>query len=201
MGPGEDATITYKGREATDDPTVITVVVTPEDTENYNTVTVEFTVNEIHKVEPTHVVSNPNLTYNGAPQQLGFVTTNGGTVTYSLDEDGPYSTEVPTQTNAGTYTVYYKIAESTNYNPYVGEFSTIISRKDVTITLETQHSEFPEIVTYTFESDGDGTFRVESANPNIALATIEGKTITLTPKAVGTVTITVYHDAKSANGN
>ena len=52
-----------------------------------------------------------NLTYTGQPQALitaGSVT-SGGTMQYSLTENGTYSQNSPVGTDAGTYTVWYRV--------------------------------------------------------------------------------------------
>ena len=60
----------------------------------------------------TPVVTAPTantLTYNGNEQELVTAgTTDFGTVLYSLDGTN-YSADIPTATDAGTYTVYYKV--------------------------------------------------------------------------------------------
>ena len=62
-----------------------------------------------------------DLTYSpGTAQNLiaagtGTTVNNIGTVEYSTRQDGAYSTAIPTGTNAGTYTVWYKVADSVNY--------------------------------------------------------------------------------------
>lgn len=59
-----------------------------------------------------------NLKYIGSPQELVTDgTTKGGigTVVYSLSEKGEYSAEIPTATEIGKYTVWYKVADSVNY--------------------------------------------------------------------------------------
>ena len=45
----------------------------------------------------------------------GTTVNNIGTVEYSTSQNGVYSTAIPTGTNAGTYTVWYKVADSVNY--------------------------------------------------------------------------------------
>ncbi|MDE7220652.1 MAG: S-layer homology domain-containing protein [Oscillospiraceae bacterium] len=60
----------------------------------------------------------PNLTYDSQPHELvtGGKTVNGiGTIVYSSSKDGAYSENIPTGTNAGEYTVWYKVAGSVNY--------------------------------------------------------------------------------------
>ena len=63
----------------------------------------------------TAPMANAGLTYNGEAQKLvsaGSTTT--GTMKYSLDGK-TYSTDIPTGTNAKTYTVYYKVEGDGNH--------------------------------------------------------------------------------------
>ena len=56
------------------------------------------------------------LTYNGQAQAL--VTAGdavGGTMLYSLSQNGPYSSNIPCGTAAGKYTVWYKVAGDGNH--------------------------------------------------------------------------------------
>ena len=74
----------------------------------------------IYKVDAklATVPTGPDLTYNGSAQPLvtgGATAGNIGVVEYSTSEKGTYSTTIPTGTNAGTYTVWYKVADSVNY--------------------------------------------------------------------------------------
>jgi len=69
---------------------------------------------------PTKIITAPTaiegLVYDGEPHQLVTAgTTENGTVVYSLEEDGEYSAELPTVTNAGTYTVWYYVQGNENY--------------------------------------------------------------------------------------
>jgi hypothetical protein len=72
----------------------------------------------IAKATPT--VTTPtaveNLIYNGSAQALvNAGNTDFGTLLYSLDGQN-YSDDIPTGTDAGTYTVYYKVEGSDNWN-------------------------------------------------------------------------------------
>ncbi len=50
------------------------------------------------------------LTYNGKEQELVEAgTVEGGTMAYSLSEDGEYGEAVPSAVKAGTYTVWYRV--------------------------------------------------------------------------------------------
>ena len=71
----------------------------------------------INKAEPT--VTPPtakNLTYTGNEQELVTAgSTDFGTLLYSLDGE-PYSETIPKGTDAGTYTVCYKVESGDNWN-------------------------------------------------------------------------------------
>ena len=86
-------------------------------TANYN-ITYEAGTLTINKAQAT-VTGDPTantLTYTGAAQVLVTAgTASIGEVVYSLTEMGTYSTTIPTGTNAGTYTVWYKVEGTTNY--------------------------------------------------------------------------------------
>ena len=66
----------------------------------------------------TPPTAQENLTYTGQAQALiiaGSVT-SGGTMQYSLTENGTYSQVIPTGTDAGTYTVWYRVIGDANHN-------------------------------------------------------------------------------------
>ncbi|MBP3787578.1 MAG: hypothetical protein ILA22_05520, partial [Prevotella sp.] len=76
----------------------------------------------IAKATPT--VTTPtaveNLIYNGSAQALvNAGNTDFGTLLYSLDGQN-YSADIPTATDGGTYTVYYKVDGSDNWNAVAG---------------------------------------------------------------------------------
>ena len=59
------------------------------------------------------------LTYNGSEQVLatrGSVDAKYGEMQYRLGTNGSFSTAIPTATDAGTYTVYYKVVGAEGYN-------------------------------------------------------------------------------------
>ena len=73
-----------------------------------------------------------NLVYNGAAQELitaGSTTT--GTMEYSLDGT-TYAETIPQGTNAGSYTVYYKVIGDANHNDIAAQnFQVTIAAKTV----------------------------------------------------------------------
>ena len=87
------------------------------------------------KADPTYTVptAKTGLTYNGQAQALitpGSAT--GGEMQYKLG-NGAYSTTIPTATDAGAYTVYYKIIGDENHND-VSEASITVTIKPATPT-------------------------------------------------------------------
>ena len=74
----------------------------------------------IEKATPIFIiepVANTNLIYDGTEQQLlTFGEAKGGIIQYSFEENDNFSDIIPAATNAGIYTVYYKILGDDNYN-------------------------------------------------------------------------------------
>lgn len=85
----------------------------------------------------TPPTAQENLTYTGQEQALitaGSVT-SGGTMQYSLTENGTYSQDIPTGTDAGAYTVWYRVIGDANHND-TAPASVVVSigKKPLTIT-------------------------------------------------------------------
>ena len=84
------------------------------------------------------------LTYTGSAQTLissaaKVITGNtSGSITYSLDGTD-YSPDLPTGTNTGTYSVYYKVAGNDDYNEFVSTLpvSVTIAKATPTVTAPT----------------------------------------------------------------
>ena len=74
-----------------------------------------------------------NLTYNRAAQQLVTAgTTSHGTIVYSLTGNNDYTSTIPTATNVGDYTVYYKILGDANHeDSVVGSVTVSISKTNL----------------------------------------------------------------------
>ena len=88
------------------------------DKDHNDTEPVEVTVT-IAKADPkvTAPVPVTGLTYTGEEYELITAgTTTGGTLVYSLDENGGYTDTIPTGTAAQSYTVWYKVQGNENYN-------------------------------------------------------------------------------------
>jgi len=85
----------------------------------------------------TPPTAQENLTYTGQEQALitaGSVT-DYGTMQYSLTENGTYSQDIPTGTDAGAYTVWYRVIGDANHNDTApASVAVRIGQKPLTIT-------------------------------------------------------------------
>ena len=85
----------------------------------------------------TPPTARENLTYTGQAQALitaGSVT-SGGTMQYSLTENGTYSPDIPVGTDAGAYTVWYRVIGDANHNDTEpASVAVSIGTKRLTIT-------------------------------------------------------------------
>ena len=144
-----------------------------------------------------------NLVYNGENQELITAgTTNfGSLLSYSLDGVN-YSADIPTATEAGTYTVYYKIESSDNWNEVAAKTLTVTITKTQALTAQadpytpgTYYTTFYDSTTsyvadcevYYVTANADGKLTLVKADSNIVKAG-EGvilkatkETVTLSP--------------------
>ena len=85
----------------------------------------------------TPPTAQENLTYTGQEQALitaGSVT-DYGTMQYSLTENGTYSQDIPTGTDAGAYTVWYRVIGDANHNDTApASVAVRIGKKPLTFT-------------------------------------------------------------------
>lgn len=77
-----------------------------------------------------------NLVYTG--EELALITEgvgNGGTMQYKIGVDGTWSTELPKATNAGEYTIYYKVLGDDDHSDFVAE-------EGITVTIAKANAQF-----------------------------------------------------------
>ena len=153
--------------------------------EKYATVTGTVTV-KVNKATPTFnaPTAQENLTYTGQAQALitaGSVTDHS-TMQYSLTENGTYSQNIPVGTDAGTYTVWYRVIGDENHNDTApASVAVSIRQKPLTITEVTAASK-----TY------DGT-------TNAGITSVTFDNVTLTRDTDYTVTAS-FDDAGVGSG-
>ena len=111
--------------------------------EEYAPATGNVTV-KVNKADPTFTAptAQENLTYTGQEQALITAgMTDYGTMQYSLTENGTYSQDIPTGTDAGTYTVWYRVIGDENHNDTApASVAVRIGQKPLTITGVTAES-------------------------------------------------------------
>ena len=105
--------------------------------EEYATATGTVTI-KVNKATPTFIAptAQENLTYTGQEQELITAgMTDHGTMQYSLTEKGTYSQDTPTGTDAGAYTVWYRVIGDANHNDTApASVAVRIGKKPLTIT-------------------------------------------------------------------
>ena len=107
--------------------------------EKYATVTGTVTIKVNKATIPANAITAPAanaLTYNGNDQALITAgMTDHGTMQYSLTENGTYSQDIPTATDAGAYTVWYRVIGDANHNDTApASVAVRIGKKPLTIT-------------------------------------------------------------------
>ena len=115
-----------------------------------------------------YTVTFTGLTYTGNPQALVTAgTATGGTLVYSLEQDGEYTTAIPTGTNAGEYSVYYKVQGDKDHNDTEpsGPVTVTISKANAVATVTAIES-----LTYTGQEQ----------TQQITGITVDGLTVTCT---------------------
>ena len=92
-------------------------------------------VKKLRTPEVTAPIAKDGLAYTGSPIELVDAgTTTGGTMQYKVGS-GTYSESIPTATNAGTYTVYYKVVGGEAYSD-VAEASISVTIAKVAATAK-----------------------------------------------------------------
>ena len=166
--------------------------------EKYATATGTVTVKVNKATIPANAITAPAanaLTYNGNDQALitaGSVT-SGGTMQYSLTENGTYSQNIPVGTDAGTYTVWYRVIGDANHNDTApASVAVSIGKKPLTITGVTAASKpydgttNADITSVTFDNvtlnrDTDYTVTANFDDASVG----NGKNITATVTLMG----------------
>ena len=168
-----------------------TIVFTPDDPVNY--LPAEGTVSvTISPVAPAYTAPTAmdGLIYSGNAQALvNAGSTAHGKLLYSLSKDGAYSETIPTGTDAGEYTVWYKVAGDSNH--------TDTQPASVTVTVA------PKAVTATVTVSGDSlSYTGDPLKPGVIVK--DGDTV-ISPEEydvsykdnvnAGTATVTVRNKA------
>ena len=134
------------------------------------------------------------LTYTGSAQAL--VTAGaafGGTMQYSLDNQ-TFAETVPTGTNVGSYTVYYKVVGDANHeNAEGGQVVVTIAKANATVTFasKTASGKMGEAFTAPKVTTSPVDLTLSYTSSNTKVATVDASTGAVTLVAAGETTITV----------
>ena len=163
--------------------------------EKYATVTGTVTV-KVNKATPTFTAptAQENLTYTGQEQALITAgMTDHGTMQYSLTENGTYSQDIPTGTDAGAYTVWYQVIGDENHNDTApASVAVRIGQKPLTITGVTAASKLYDgtknagITSVTFDNvilNRDTDYNVTASFDDASVG--NGKNVTATVTLIG----------------
>ena len=135
------------------------------------------------------------LTYNGTAQQAEVEKTatavnaeeNPVTFKYATEENGAYSEEVPSFTDAGTYTVWYQAFASNHYDSGKQSFTVTIEKKTVSVTWADENTgAAKDSFTYEYDKEEHGI--------SVILGGIE-------PCDEGKVSLVTSGDLKKTNAN
>ena len=152
---------------------------------------------KVNKATPTFTAptAQENLTYTGQEQALitaGSVT-DYGTMQYSLTENGTYSQDIPTGTDAGAYTVWYQVIGDENHNDTApASVAVRIGQKPLTITGVTAASKLYDgtknagITSVTFDNvilNRDTDYNVTASFDDASVG--NGKNVTATVTLIG----------------
>ena len=130
------------------------------------------------------------LTYTGNAQTLiNAGSSSIGTIEYKLGSSGTYSTSLPSATNAGTYTVYYRITKD-GYSTVTDSVSVTIKKKADTITLS------PKTYTYDGNTKSTSVTTESGVSSTITYYSNSSCTTTATPKNAG-----IYYATVKTDGN
>ena len=145
----------------------------------------------------TAPAAKDNLVYTGSAQALVTAgSAEGGTMMYCLGDSGDFSADIPTGTNAGDYSVWYKVVGDENHSDTdpVGVKITI-AQKPLTVSVPSPSvyvgDSAPELaLTYTGLVDGERVTPSEA--PVFTITKADGTVIALEDavKTAGTYTIT-----------
>ena len=104
--------------------------------------TAEFKIARAKTALTTKPTAVENLVYTG--DALNLITAgvvDGGTMQYKLGVDGIWSSEIPTATNAGEYTVYYKVLGDDSHSDLIDDekqqLTVTIAKADAQVTAPT----------------------------------------------------------------
>ncbi|MCH5268276.1 MAG: hypothetical protein J1E62_08035 [Lachnospiraceae bacterium] len=129
----------------------------------------------IEKADPDYTAPvGKKLKYNAMPQELTTVgMAHGGEMQYSISKDGTYSTDIPTGTKKGTYTIWYRVIGDTNHND--------IAPQSVVATITLNDPNTPTVSATPVNSSKPGD-PVDSTDPDDPIVSTKPNALRESPK-------------------
>jgi len=190
-----------------------TITVTLNDTDNTEwsdetaaAKTYSFVIAKANSAVTNAPTAKTDLKYTGSAQTLVTAgTAANGTMQYKVG-NGEWSTDIPTATNAGTHTVYYKVVGNSNYNDVAeSNFDVTIAKADITPTVSIDDWIYGQTASDPIVSDniGNGTvtysYKVKNADDATYAAAVPTVAGEYTVKA--TIAETANYNGGSAAAN
>ena len=210
----KETTITYRGVTPTETDETITVVFKPTDSDNYENVTIVYTVSVSSKVLPELVVTpvSGSVDYNGTAtfeveaNTAGKLTVTSGNTTYvqivsgngaNISTNGTVLVTfkgLKATTTATTIDILFEPTDTTNFVEATATY-TVTAVNKISPTLTADPDRLPLLVGNSGEIEityiGDGELSAKSDKVDIATATLDGKVINVIGMSTGNATITV----------
>lgn len=171
-----------------------TITLTVEGTNNYEgaTATIEVVV---HKAELTVTPKENNFTFNAQKQGNGVTVEaldNGYTIEYTYSDKK--SDTVPQFTDAGSYTVYYRVFGA-NYNENRDSYTVTIAHKELTVTNPGNQNK-----TYDGAEFGEGITVTGNVDDQFTVTyTVNGKPFEGTPAFADAGTYEITYTVSGSN--
>lgn len=145
-------------------------------------------------IESPDVSASSGLTYNGGAQLLGTVSAKGTgqTVEYRVG-DGEWSENAPTTTNAGSYTVYWRVTADM-CETVEGSFQVSIAKASCQLSIDPTSLTLKEGEgngTVTVTRVGGGTISASVSPDGFCSIELSGNVITVSYIASGSATVSV----------
>ena len=192
LNAGTDYTVSYADNTGAGTAT-LTITATTRNNNYTGSAEKNFTIQKANVNVTAPPTEKTDLVYTSQPQALlNAGTVEGGTMQYSLD-GANYASTVSTGTDAGEYTVYYKVVGDDNHNDVAAQTLTVSIEKAALTTMTLSEN------TFTYDKD-EQTAQVASVSAGTISVSADNFDVTgNTGTNVGTYTATVTAKSDSKN--
>ncbi len=165
----EGVSVSYSTNTLTDSGSIEVTATFEGDARNYYEIPSKSAKLTITNATFTVAASGYDGVYDAQPHSI-TVTADGATLVYSTDDE-TYSAELPSFTNAGVYTVYYR-ASKPNHDDVTGSLTVSIAKTIPTLTITPSESSFfggGRVVLTVSGAPSEGSYNV-TVSPELAMS-------------------------------